>query len=183
MALTLTIMLDNKWVTPWKPSGNRMMKRGFYQSNHWIAARNGLPGRQASTPSALRPVDDIDLVATDLSVRGRLDGLVETFAIGWPRSKLVRPQGYGMEPPFRRMRPPHEAIVEMRTEHTRTFGFFARMDLFVAWRLDLADNTHKHPQLYEAHAEAVMKVVGKMSSSDIDAIAHIDDLIGEFLDD
>ncbi len=84
-----------------------------------------------------------------------------------------------MEPPFRRMRRPHEAVVEMRTEHTRTFGFFVRKDTFVAWKLDLADHTHAQPALYEQHAEAVMTVMRRMASSDKDEISNVEDLTGD----
>jgi hypothetical protein len=158
-----------------------MMRRGFFHSPQWMAARNALPGTQRQAFGAATA--DIDLVAKDLSIRGRLDGLVEAFAVGWPRSKLVRPQGFGMDPPFSRMRSPHEAVVEMRTQHTRTFGFFVGKDLFVALRLDLADRTHEHPELYQQHAEGVMKVVTRMASSEKDETSDIEVLIGDFPDE
>jgi hypothetical protein len=183
LPLTLPILVANQWVTAWKPSGNRMMKRGFYHSPEWTAARNALTGRLGRILVEEDAAADIDLIAKDLSPRGRVDGLVEAFVTGEPRSHLVRPHGFGMEPPFRRMRVPHEGVVEMRTAETRTFGFFVRQDVFVALRLDLADCTHKHPERYVTYAGIVTRVISRMETSDKDETSPIDDLIGEFADD
>jgi hypothetical protein len=126
----------------WQPRGGRMAKREFYFSHKWQDGWQRLPrrnlrtrvrwwddeGSDLSSPGDGEPPSDgRELVDStiDPSIQGRLNGLVETFVCGWPRDKLIRKDGFGMEPPFRRMRPPFSAVVEMRTEHTRTFGFFA----------------------------------------------------------
>lgn len=141
--------------------------------------RNSLPGR--SRRDVDRSETEIDLAAMDLSPRGLLDGLVETFVAGLPRSHLVRPQGYGMDPPFQRMRAPHGAVVEMRTRDTRTFGFFVRKDVFIAMRLEYADETHANPNLYEKHAELVERLLRRMSCSDVDDATPVEALLGEAL--
>lgn len=179
MPLTLLGLLKGGLVSAWKPSGYRLEKRGFYYSPLWMKVRNGLRGRGLQNRD--EPEADVDLGAKDLSPLGLLDGLVETFVAGFPRNHLVRPQGYAMDPPFRRMWAPHAAVVEMRTRDTRTFGFFVRKDLFVAMRLDLADSVHDHPELYEEHAKMVERLLARMSSSDVDVSSSVDDLIGDDL--
>jgi hypothetical protein len=115
----------------------------------------------------------------DPSVRGQLNGLIETFVIGTPREKLIRKAGFGMEPPFQRMRDGYSPVVEMRTQATRTFGFFVRAGVFVALRLDLADSTHGDPTLYGRYGGDVMKLLSRMDSSDKDETSDVETLIGD----
>jgi hypothetical protein len=159
------------------------MKRGFFYSPLWMAERNKLPGRRPAGAPDENSTADIDLVAIDLSPRGRLDGFVETFVAGYPRAMLVRPQGYGMDPPFHRMRSPRQAAVEMRTADTRTFGFFVKRGVFVAHRLALADDTHADTALYGIHGDAVLTLMARMSSTDTDERSPVDDLVGDCPDE
>jgi hypothetical protein len=127
------------------------------------------------------PNDERELIdpTIDPSIRGRLDGMIETFVVGWPRAKLIRNTGFGMDPPFQRMRGRHFPVVEMRTQATRTFGFFVREAVFVAHRLDLADKTHADPILYERYGDDVMKLLDRMEPSEKDIVSDVETLIGE----
>ena len=172
------------------------MERCFYFTERWQQARGKFPG---SNNRQVRWWDDGDQgdifdertaapealadPSLDPSIRGRLDVLVETFVRGNPLSRLVRPVGAGMDPPFKRMERrggvDFSPVVEMRTRDTRTFGFFARKDMFVAHRLDLADNTHSDPSLYEKYGMDVLKFLDRLASSEKDLTSDIEDLIGE----
>lgn len=171
------------------------MERLFYYSKPWREARERLPG----PPDRLRVqwwddeevaddkhemaadegADPLIEAALDPSPRGRLDGLVESFVSGWPRNRLIRKQGFGMEPPFERMRKERSAIVEMRTNATRTFGFFVRQRVFVAHRLDLTDNLKASPLLYEQYGNDVLKLFDRMERSERDGESDVEDLIGD----
>jgi hypothetical protein len=174
-----------------------LAKRSFYFSRHWRDARDRLPGLanrkpirwwDEDDPTATEPtapheaalIDPVlDDAVLDPSVRGRLDSFVETFVIGWPRARLVRPVGFGMEPPFRRMRAPRAPVVEMRTAATRSFGFFVRAGVFVAHRLDLADNTHADPTLYARYGDDVLALLARMDPSEQDATTDVEMLTGD----
>ncbi|MCX7381137.1 MAG: hypothetical protein NT133_06910 [Alphaproteobacteria bacterium] len=60
---------------------------------------------------------------------------MDRYVDGEPLAKLIRPRGFAKCPPFQRMRSPHDQVVELRTEQTRTFGFFARDRSYVAHRI------------------------------------------------
>jgi hypothetical protein len=193
--LTIISLREAKLLMPWEPGGEHLAKRNFYFSAKWRDAWQRLPGRpiskrvqwndedaglsgpndEPSWPDGSELIDP----AIDPSIRGRLSGLIETFVRGWPRSKLIRKDGFGMEPPFKRMRPPLSSVVEMRTEYTRTFGFFAGPRVFVGHRLDLADVIHANPQLYLDYGADVMRMLARIAESDKDQTSDIEDLIGE----
>jgi len=198
LPLTLGRLTDAKLLRQWQPSGSRMAWRGFYYSELWRLKVEELMGRptrnrpikwwdeqDADVPGLVEGTDDdvpqIDLVSLDLSARGRLDGLIETFVIGWPRVDLVRKKGFGMEPPFQRMRAPREAVVEMRTEHTRTFGFCLQSGGYVAYRFALADDTHANLCLYKVFGDEVLKLLGRMDSGEWDGTSDVNTLIGDGL--
>ena len=107
-----------------------------------------------------------------------LDGLVETFVCGAARAHLVRKIGFGMDPPFRRMRPPRSAVVEMRTEATRTFGFFVCSGVFVAHQLDLSANTHADESLYDHYGDKVLTLLNRVGDQYKDETSDVEDLIG-----
>jgi len=191
--LTLAILIKEGLLRQWQPTGGRMMMRGFYYSRPWQEARNALPSvlprrqvkwwdddaqAEGGNDQAGEAGPDIDLAAMDLSIRGGLDGFVETFVAGWSRVRLIRKQGFGMDPPFKRMHAPREAVVEMSTEHTRTFGFFVREAVFVAHRLDLAKHTHGDPRLYAQYGDDVLKLLRRMSSTEKDESSDVESLIG-----
>ena len=191
--LTIARLVELRLLRAWVPRGNRLASRCLYYSQNWVAGVNALQGARrggsiaAWDPATLSQSDandasdlpDIDLISLDLSVQGRVAGLAEGFVTGEPRKRLVRKEGFGMDPPFRRMRAPYSAVVEMRTSHTRTFGFFARVAVFVAHRIDLADNTHADPTLYQRHATDVLALMARVHPGDRDEIADIESLIGE----
>jgi hypothetical protein len=166
-----------------------MAMRLFYYTEAWAADRLKLPGPPDRRPvrwwddGAAAEDEPSDPVGIDpvvgSSIRSRMDGLIETFVIGWTRDRLIRKQGFGMEPPFQRMRPPRSAVVEMRTADTRTFGFFVRAGVFVAHRADLADHTHADAELYKTYGDDVGKILARMASSDKNETSDVELLIGD----
>jgi hypothetical protein len=191
LPLTIDTLVAGRLLLPWRPANGRMMERLFYYSRTWADDRARLPGppvrrqvrwwNEAGDDTAEDPaVDGVELdPELGSSIRDRLDGLIETFVVGWPRARLIRKAGFGMEPPFQRMYPPRAAVVEMRTADTRTFGFFAKLNVFVAHRLDLADNTHADPTLYAKYGDHVRQLLERVSASDKDETTDIEALIGD----
>jgi hypothetical protein len=118
--LTLSTLAQHQWVTKWDLSGNAVPVRTFYYTHQWREAVARLSGLRASR------------LGVAASPRARVEGLVERFVAGDRRAILITPKGYGSEPPFKRLGPPHEVVVTMRTLHTRSFGFFAAPDTYVA---------------------------------------------------
>jgi hypothetical protein len=189
------MLLREGFLTAWTPRGVRLVKRCFYYSAAWRLAREGLPG--LPDRKLVQWWDDHDTIVDEVeqrvtedqdalinptldpSSRGRLDGFVETFVSGRPRRHLIRKIGFGMDPPFQRMRKPFTAVVEMRTQATRTFGFFVHKDVYVAYRLDTADNTHANRELYQRYGDDVVKLLAKMIPSDKDVTSDVEDLIGD----
>lgn len=166
-----------------------MRERLFYFTSAWAADRLKLPApaprRQVQwwdedeEAANNRPIEvDID-PNLGRTPREQLDGFIETFVIGWPRAKLIRKQGFGSEPPFRRMWPPRSSVVEMRTVQTRTFGFFSCKGVYVGMRVDLTENTHaNNDRLYNEYGDYVMQRLRHIVSSDVDVVSDVEDLIG-----
>lgn len=186
LPLTLDRLIAAGLVRRWPVSEGRPEKREFYFTEGWAQVRetlnenNALATSRISMDSDLKHQPLVDLVKQDLSIAGRLDGLIETFVIGWPTSRLIRKSGFGMDPPFQRMRLPRQGVVEMRTEHTRTFGFFVRKNTFVAHRLDLATNTHVSRgqiDLYQIYGDEVLKLLRLMASTDKDETSPLEYLV------
>jgi hypothetical protein len=167
-----------------------MCSRLFYYSDAWAADRLAIPGPELRPPTQWWDEEGVewnDSLASEVEIdpiRGRtprehLDGLVETFAIGWPRAKLIRKQGFGSDPPFRRMWSPRSVVVEMRTIETRTFGFFSRAGVFVAMRVDLTDRTHANDnRLYGFYGDYVLQRLRHIDPADVDATSDVETLIG-----
>jgi hypothetical protein len=158
----------------WDLMGHALPARTFYYTEPWRAALS-----QLSRP--LRPRLD-----RPLSPRGRVAGLVEQFVAGDRRVMLITPQGNGMEPPFKRLRAPHEAVVEMRTTTTRTFGFFSARDTYVA--LFLAEvstlktyrpavGSRKDP--YHDFAAKVETFLSRLTPTEIDRTTNVEELISD----
>ena len=166
-----------------------MHGRLFYYTDAWAADRLGLPGPEPR-PQVQWWDDDgetedveelVDIVPTwGQTSREELDGFVETFVIGRSRASLIRKQGFGSEPPFRRMRHPRDAVVEMRTINTRTFGFFSKVRIYVAMRVDLTKNTHAdNDRLYEVYGDYVLQRLRHVNPSDVDNASDVESLIGD----
>lgn len=166
-----------------------MSQRLFYFTEAWASDRERLPGPESSPQvrwwDEHAGEEESDAGADIDPVRGRtereqLDGFVETFVIGWPRTKLIRRQGFGSEPPFKRMRNPRSAVVEMRTVRTRTFGFFSKTRVFVGMRVDLVENTHAdNGRLYGVYGDYVLQRLRHIDPADVDALSDVEALIGE----
>jgi hypothetical protein len=169
--LTLPILLQRGWIAQWIPEGRQPAFRAFYYFEGW---RVGVDGLKPATQTA---------VARPASPRGRVLGLVERFVCGDPKATLVRPQGDGMDPVFKRLRPPNSAVVEMRTERTRTFGFFAHVNAYVA--VSIADTAmlkrSSRPDPYEEHAKKVQAVIRQLGAADIDRSTDVEKLVTDIL--
>ena len=196
LPLTIAILNTQRLLRAWSPSGGRQLERCFYFTQSWRHVRERLAGPQNhlvkwwdedghnddEDQEAMNPKSLVD-PSLDPSARGRLDTLVEQFVCGFPRNRLARPMGAGMEPPFKRMEKRRgidlSPVVEMRTAETRTFGFFVRKDVFVAHRLDLADNTHAERSLYGKYGADVLTLLARMEPSEKDTTSDIENLIGD----
>jgi hypothetical protein len=165
--LTLPIFLQRNWIAQWSPKGNQPALRTFYYIQGWKIGVDGLDG--ATKTGVIRPA----------SPRGRVVGLVERFVCGDPKATLVRPQGDGMDPVFQRMRAPNFAVVEMRTQKTRTFGFFARVNTYVAISIaetaTLKTSTKSDP--YEQQAAKVQAVIRRLGAADVDRTTDVEKLV------
>lgn len=73
------------------------------------------------------------------------------------------------------MRPPSACVVELRTWDTRTFGFFAKRDIFVACAVGLADEI-KTQDLYAAHAQMVTRLLARLLPTEDDSNSDVEDL-------
>ncbi len=130
---TLENMVAAGWLHARDSATGAQRKREFFFGKNWQNGLDELPGPVRNGLTG-RP-----------SPKAIVETLVQDFIIGRPRAWLIRPKGHGMEPPFSRMRHPNEAVVEMRTKDTRTFGFFHGPNSFVALTLVHVDFLKKRP--------------------------------------
>lgn len=107
--------------------------------------------------------------------------MVERFVCGDPKATLVRPQGDGMDPVFKRLRPPNSTVVEMRTERTRTFGFLARVNTYfavsIAETATLKRRASSNSDPYEEHAAKVQALIRRLSAADVDRTTDVEKLV------
>lgn len=82
-------------------------------------------------------------------------GFLNRYVDGLPHPALIRDAGFAMDPPFKRLWAPRQAIVELRTLHTRTFGFFATDRSFVADRIVLTETVKTGRRANQAAIEAI----------------------------
>ena len=99
------------------------------------------------------------------------------FVIGEPPARLIRPHCEGMHPTFKRMRRPHAAVVEMRTQGTRTFGFFHLPNVFVAHVVTAADDVKREAGGYVRRAEAVEIFMSRLAPDQIDGTCDVAQLV------
>jgi hypothetical protein len=165
--LTLASLCELGWVTRWNLLGGGLPVRTFYYTENWLAAASKL-GRAQSRRLARTP-----------SAQGRVLGLVEQFVAGDRRAILVRPNGNGMEPPFKRLNSPHNGVVTMRTQATRSFGFFAGFDTFVALYLEetKALKFRGRSDPYREYACKVEAFLRRLSEKEIDRTTNVESLI------
>jgi hypothetical protein len=165
--LTLSIFLGERWIVQRSPAGDQPAHRTFYYFEPWRIGVDGLDG--ATKTGVVRPA----------SPRGRVLGLVERFVCGDPKATLVRPLGDGMDPVFKRLDPPNSAVVEMRTERTRTFGFFARVNTYIAVSIAETATLKARSEIdpYEEHAAKVQAVIRLLSAADVDRTTAVEELV------
>lgn len=70
---------------------------------------------------------------------------------------------------FKRMRPRDRDVFEFTTPDLRIFGWFYRIDIFVAVRGDFMENTHSDETLYERYRD---EVVAFRDDIDLDPPKH-----------
>ena len=165
--LTLARLCELGCVTRWNLCGGRLPVRTFYYAENWRAAASKLELTQSRR------------LARSPSAQGRVLGLVEQFVAGDRRAILVRPNGNGMEPPFKRLKSPHNVVVTMRTHATRSFGFFAGFDTFVALYLEETKilKVPGHSDRYREYACKVEAFLRRLSENDIDRTTDVESLI------
>ena len=151
-----------------EPGDERAALRTFYYFETWKVGVDGLEG--ATKTGVIRPA----------SPRGRILGLVERFVCGDPKATLVRPQGDGMDPVFKRLRLTQFPVVEMRTERTRTFGFLARVNTYFA--VSIAETATlkrraSNSDPYEEHAAKVQALIRRLSAADVDRTTDVEKLV------
>ncbi len=155
--LTLNSLITSSLIKRWELRTDDLHLREFYFSAAWSNAFNALA----------EPTNKKSLVA-NLSRQGRVVGFVDQFVAGMPAAQLERPRGYAMAPMFERMRPPNTAVVEMRTNDTRTFGFFACPNVFVAIKLELVTTLKADKTLYLTNALIVQKLIARMDAAAVE---------------
>jgi hypothetical protein len=101
------------------PQGGGLCGRTFYYTAEWSQFVMGLPG---TLPRNL-------LQRRSVPKRAQILGLAADFCADKTLNGLER---MGMRPPFERMDPEHAFVWEMKTGDTRTFGWFAVPNVFVA---------------------------------------------------
>ena len=186
---TIAKLIQGNLLQEWHPSGGAAVRRRFCFSKLWRSAYMELDGpavrpdaarAQAAEPTSEAELLGLDPVALNPSKRGRVAQMVESFVIGWPPAHMIRPRGFGMDPPFKRLRPPYQAVVEMRTNQTRSFGFFARQGVFVAHTLACTDALKGRAQgaadPYADHARDVQKLLARIAAEDKDETSAIETL-------
>lgn len=155
--------------------------RTFLYSNQWGKEVMLLPAGKRAANSLER----------DLSERGRVLGSAYDFAEGVPYGRLARPVGSAMKEPFKRMeaRSPYtdsmvrvQRVVYLRTNKTRSFGFFAKKDLFVAVCLKKTTELKTVPksvglEIYAQSAEIVMKFINKLAGDQVDETEELSELV------
>jgi hypothetical protein len=106
--------------------------------------------------------------------------LHEGWIAQWsPEGNQPALRGHGMDPVFKRLDPPNSAVVEMRTEKTRTFGFFAGLNTYVA--VSMAETATLKiagkSDPYEEHAAKVQALISRLRAADIDRTTDVEKLV------
>jgi hypothetical protein len=169
---TLEKLCSAKLLTAWQLPGDEVPQRLCYTTSRWKLDMQALkknPSEGGIRPFVSSPYDEIK-------------GLLDDFVRGVPPVRLIRPRGEGMDPPFRRMDPPHGAVVEMRTPKTRCFGFFHRPDVLVlhlAVAVErLKTNRRANREYYGLAAAAVGEhLLARLLETEWDANTDVDRLV------
>lgn len=162
---TIETLVASGLLASWDPAGSTQPVRLFYFTRTWRNQFDGLPD-SFNPPSLIRSP----------TIRTKLAALVDRYVDGTPRSRLARPYSFGSEPIWQRMRPPRAAVVEFKTWDTRTFGFFARPNVFIACGVGLAD-VIKRQQLYGVHGDRALLFMARIRSTEIDGVTDVTSLV------
>jgi hypothetical protein len=151
----------------WESGGLAQPIRMFYFTQSWLTQFNGLPDDY--NPKSL---------VRSTTVRTNLAALVDRYVDGSPRARLARPYSFGSEPIWQRMRPPRKAVVEFKTWDTRTFGFFAQPNVYVACAVGLADPIKRH-DLYGDYGDTALKFMTRVHRLEINEVADVAELVSD----
>ncbi len=162
---TLPRLIAAAWIVQWALADHAPPHRILWITPRWIKEFNALP---SSAPRTGR-------LARRPGPRDALGALANAFVRGAPRSHLIRPHREGSAPVFRRMWPPRVCVVEFRTWDTRTFGFFAKRDTFVACGVGPTEDI-KRRDLYAAHGDRVVGILARLSATEYDCESDVEDL-------
>lgn len=162
---TLPRLIAATGIAQWALSDHSPPRRILWITPRWVKEFNALPSSAPRTGRLTRRP----------GLRDALGALASAFVSGVPKSHLIRPNGEGSAPIFRRMRPPCACAVEFRTWDTRTFEFFARRDTFVACGVGLTDEI-KRQDLYAAHWDRVAGVLARLLPTECDCSSDVEDL-------
>lgn len=119
--LTIQQLAADKRLRAWETRDARPPERYVYYTARWKSEFNGLSLAAAKLGLAPEP-----------NRKHWLAGFLDLFVAGESLPQLIRPRGYAMGTPFSRIRPDSRGVVELRTQHTRTFGAFGHKNVFVA---------------------------------------------------
>ena len=183
---TIDTLLRSRRLEAWSNPDGGAPARMFYFPPGWRA-----------TVIALDDVGDDDgrkpagRLSNEPSMRANVEGLVGRFVAGDPKSTLVGKSVGGIHPVFKRLDHPRSVIVEMRTRHTRSFGFFVRRNVFVAVNIKLKANLKTTPDgrkavrgseedPYVVASRPVIRFIElRMAPSEVDRETDVDDLISD----
>jgi len=169
---TLATLESSRVVKLWERSDGQEGGRAFYYVAGWRNAVEQL-ARSQQQGTARQPTPGAKVFA-----------LVEQYARHVPRAFLIRPKGEAMEPPFERMDAPDSVVVAMRTRDTRTFGFFARPNVYIAGSFAMTDdlklpNGRADRRKYATHIKKVKEFlrITKLDEADIDRDTDVEQLV------
>lgn len=171
---TVLNFLKAGYLDQWTPQ-NRPVERQFLYRPEWMRQVNMLPGTVRKRG-----------LTRDVSDRGRVFGFAERFARGEPANFLITPAGDAMDPPFKRMRPPNQAVICLRTAKTRTFGFFSAPNIYVAVTMQTVDilkrprdpESEKWTDPYRIEADKVQRLISQyISPESVDNETDVKDLV------
>lgn len=162
---TLPKLCEAKVLGRWELDDERLNVREFYYTPLWVTAFNALPDPEPGASLSRR-----------VAAGDQVSGFLDNFVSGKPVATLERPIGFASKPMFRRMSKPDVAVVEMRTWDSRTFGFFARRNIFVGVTL-LETGFAKRNNLYRANAMIVHRLMARILPEWLDQTTDVSHLV------
>lgn len=127
----------------WTPAGAQQPGRYVHYTVEWEAFFNALPAMKVIRPPQ----------RSRLAMREQVARFANAFVANAGRARL---ELAGMERPFRRLGRRRLRLWEMRTSDTRSFGWFAATDVFVAVCGERTARLKEDPGLYVAAQQQII---------------------------